>query len=195
MIKGALPERRRRSATSHGEALTDSLRTMAWRRYSEIRGRRLRPHEVLLERFAMSKVGYWFLLHVAPQIDTWVIPRTKGRLSSMGFNKIGTLSTVGAKSGQRRTQPLVMIEDGDGLLVIGSNYGRAKHPGWAHNLVADPQCDVVFRGPSRPYTANLLAGDERRDAWARAVDFYAGYTTYERTSAPRAIRVFRLSPV
>lgn len=142
----------------------------------------------------MSKLGYWFLLHVAPRIDKWVIPRTKGRLSSMGVNKVGTLTTIGAKSGQRRTQPLVMIPRGSDLLVIASNYGRPPHPSWAHNLLAEPRCEVTFRGPTMTYTATLLEGEERQRAWANAVDFYIGYATYEQTCAPREIRVFRLTP-
>jgi hypothetical protein len=98
------------------------------RRQSPIRGRRLRLDKALLERFAMSRAGFWFLLHVAPRIDKVVIPRTNGRLSSAGLNKVGLVITTGAKSGQQRTQPLVLIGDGDGLLAVGSNYGRATHP-------------------------------------------------------------------
>ena len=142
----------------------------------------------------MSRAGYWFLLHVAPRIDKFLIPRTKGRLSSTGLDKVGMVTTLGAKSGLRRAQPLVLIDDGDGLLAIGSNYGRAPHPAWSHNLLANPDCDVEFRGPSRPYRAELLEGDTREQAWTTAVDFYAGYERYRSTAAPREIRVFRLRP-
>ena len=86
-----------RRRVGYGAAMPSLLR------YSSYRGRRLRVDEALLEKFAMSRVGYWFLLKVAPWIDRAVIPRTGGRLSSMGVNKIGLLVTIGAKSGQRRT--------------------------------------------------------------------------------------------
>ena len=142
----------------------------------------------------MSKPGYLFLLRIAPRIDKWLIPRTEGRLSSMGRNKVGTLTTTGAKSGERRTQPLVMIQDGSDLLVIGSNYGRPPHPSWSANLLADPWCEVTFRAAPRQYKARLLESDERQRAWTVAVDFYNGYATYEKTCAPREIRVFRISP-
>ena len=42
----------------------------------------------------MSKPGYLFLLHVAPRIDKWLIPRTDGRLSSMGRNGVTISYTV-----------------------------------------------------------------------------------------------------
>ncbi|HZQ30257.1 MAG TPA: nitroreductase family deazaflavin-dependent oxidoreductase [Mycobacterium sp.] len=168
---------------------------MALRRESPIRGRRLRIHEALFERVAMSPAGLWYVLHVAPRIDKVVIPRTNGRLSSIGLDAVGLLTTTGAKSGQPRTQPVGLIDDGDGLLAIGSNYGRPDHPGWSANLLAHPECTVVFRGPARNYRAELLTGDERAKAWATAVDFYAGFERYRTSCAPREIRVFRLQPI
>ena len=142
----------------------------------------------------MSRAGYWFLLNVAPRIDKVIIPRTNGRLSSTGINKVGLVTTTGAKSGQPRTLPLVLVDDADGLLAIGSNYGRPSHPGWSANLLANPECTVEFGGPPRQYTAELLTGDARTAAWATAVDFYAGYNGYRASCAPREIRVFRLRP-
>jgi deazaflavin-dependent oxidoreductase (nitroreductase family) len=167
---------------------------MTLRRESPYRGRRLRVDEALFERFAMSRAGYWFVLRVAPHIDKAVIPRTSGRLSSIGVDKVGLVTTTGAKSGQARTQPLTLIDDGDGLLAIGSNYGRATHPAWSANLLAHPECTVEFRGPPTKYKAELLTGDARESAWATAVDYYAGYDSYRASCAPREIRVFRLRP-
>jgi deazaflavin-dependent oxidoreductase (nitroreductase family) len=167
---------------------------MALRRESPFRGRRLRLGEALLERFAASRAGYWYLLHVAPHIDRVVIPRTNGRLSSAGRDKVGLLTTTGAKSGQPRTQPITLIDDGDGLLAIGSNYGRAQHPGWSANLLAHPACTVEFRGPPTAHRATLLTGEERARIWTTVTDFYVGYELYRQRCAPREIRVFRLRP-
>lgn len=168
---------------------------MPWRRYSSLRSRRLRPHEVVLEKFAMSRAGLWHLTHVAPRFDKFVIPRTKGVVSAMGLNKVGILTSVGAKSGERRAQPLVMVPDASDLIVIGSNYGKPTHPSWSANLAANDSCDVTFRGPARPHRATLLIGEQREEAWAKAVDFYNGYAVYAEKCAPREIRIFRLSPV
>ena len=85
----------------------------------------------MIERAAMSPPGYRYLLNLAPRIDKVLIPRTHGRLSSVGFNKVGLVTTTGAKSGLPRTQPLTLIHDSDGLLAIGSNYGRPPHPAWS----------------------------------------------------------------
>ena len=164
-------------------------------RESPLRGRRLRIHESLMERALMSPVGYQFLLHVAPRIDRVLIPPTSGRLSSMGIGRVGLVTTTGAKSGLQRTHPLTLIKDSDGLLAIGSNYGRPKHPGWSANLLAHHDCTVEFMAPTAQYRAELLTGDARASAWATAADFYAGYESYRASCAPREIRVFRLRPV
>ena len=155
----------------------------------------MRVDEALFERFAMSRAGYLFMLHVAPTLDKVVIPRTKGRLSSAGIDKVGLVTSTGAKSGQPRTHPLALLDDGDGLLAIGSNYGRPNHPAWSANLLAHPDCTVEFIGPPRRYQAELLTGDARAAAWDAAVDFYAGYESYRASCAPREIRIFRLRPV
>ena len=113
----------------------------------------------------------------------------------MGRDKVGLVTTTGAKSGRPRPQPLALIDDGDGLLAIGSNYGGEKHPGWSANLLAHPDCTVELNGPPAPYRAELLAGDERAAAWSTANDVYAGYENYRLNCAPRQIRIFRLRPL
>ncbi|MEY2470146.1 MAG: hypothetical protein QOF21_2844 [Actinomycetota bacterium] len=142
----------------------------------------------------MSGAGYQFLLKVAPTIDKALIPRTKGRFSSTGKDKVGLVTTIGAKTGQPRTHPLVLIDQGDTLLAIASNYGRPPHTAWSHNLLANPECEVEFKGPRTPYRAELLTGEARDAAWKTAVDFYAGYARYKERCAPREIRIFRLRP-
>lgn len=155
----------------------------------------MRWDEALFERIAMSRAGYVLGARLAPPVDKTLIPRTNGRLSTMGVDKVGLVTSTGAKSGQPRTHPLALIDDGDGLLAIGSNYGREKHPAWSANLLAHPECTLEFKGPPRPYRAELVTGEERAKAWDTAVDAYAGYENYQARCAPREIRIFRLRPV
>ncbi|MCV7089550.1 nitroreductase family deazaflavin-dependent oxidoreductase [Mycobacterium interjectum] len=168
---------------------------MSLRRFSPYRGRRLRWDEAVFERMAMTRVGSLLGKFLAPRVDKVLIPRTNGHLSTMGVDKVGIVTTTGAKSGRARPQPLALIDDGNGLLAIGSNYGREKHPGWSANLLAHPECTIELNGPPAPYRAELLDGDERAAAWATAIDVYAGYEGYRRKCAPRQIRIFRFRPV
>ena len=91
---------------------------------------------------AMSRAGSYLGKFLAPRVDRFLIPRTNGHLSTMGQDKVGLVTTTGAKSGKAHPQPLALLDGGDGLLAIGSNYGREKHPGWSANLLAHPDCIV-----------------------------------------------------
>src|SRR5438094_3375685 len=56
----------------------------------------------------------------------------------MGFPVL-VLTTVGAKSGQERSTVLGGFPDGDNAwLIIASKGGSATHPGWFHNIAANP---------------------------------------------------------
>ena len=46
------------------------------------------------------------------------------------------LTTIGAKSGQRRTNPTMYLRDGDRLLVFASKSGAPTNPDWYYNLLA-----------------------------------------------------------
>lgn len=52
------------------------------------------------------------------------------------------LHTTGAKSGVRRANALVYAPDGGRYLVVPSNGGANRYPGWFHNLRNDPEVDI-----------------------------------------------------
>ena len=104
------------------------------------------------------------------------------------------LTTTGARSGAPRTQPVLGLPDGDGVVVIASNYGRPRHASWYHNLRAAPRARVATAGRRYEATASELSGPERDRYYDRAVEIYPGFRHYERWAAPRRIRVLRLSP-
>ncbi|MFJ9371291.1 nitroreductase/quinone reductase family protein [Nocardia sp. NPDC101769] len=60
--------------------------------------------------------------------------------------------TIGCKSGQRRTSPLVYLRDGDRLVVLGSNFGQDHRPAWTSKLLALPDAARTRRsgGISQP---------------------------------------------
>jgi deazaflavin-dependent oxidoreductase (nitroreductase family) len=167
---------------------------MAFRRYSNYLGRRARFDEALLEKLIMTKFGDWYTLRLQPHIDRVLLPRTQGRFSSLGPKRVGLLTTTGAKSGVRRTNPTLLIDFGDALFAVGSNYARPTHPSWSANLIANPDCEVEFLAPRAPYRAQLLTGEERDRAWEAIVDYSVAYQRYADRCAPRQIRVFRLTP-
>lgn len=106
------------------------------------------------------------------------------------------LLTVGARSAKTRETILGYFPDGnrdDSWLVVASNGGSARHPAWAHNLVANPQdVRVDFGEGELPVEAELLTGAERESAWSGVVELAPGYGKYSEQT-DRKIPIFRLT--
>lgn len=158
------------------------------------RRRQLNRFERALEGFARSKAGGWYFLNVAMRVDRVLLPLTGGRVSSSPGQPICLLETVGAKSGQVRRTPLLFIRDGERVVLIGSKAGAAKHPGWIHNMRANPRVKLLAPRRSGDYVAREAEGEERDRLWREAVDFYAGYDTYQGRAGNRRIPVVVLEP-
>ena len=101
------------------------------------------------------------------------------------------LTSRGAKSGKVRKTALMRVEHDGHYAVVASQGGAPEHPVWYHNLVADPHVELQD-GPERhDYTARELAGEEREQWWARAVEAFPNYAGYA-TKTDRLIPVFLL---
>ena len=103
------------------------------------------------------------------------------------------LTTTGAKSGLQRETPLATMPDGDAFYVVGSNFGREKHPAWTGNLIANPQARVTFRGRTIDVRARQLSDDEKAAVWPKLTKMWPTYDRYVERSG-RNLRVFRLEP-
>jgi deazaflavin-dependent oxidoreductase (nitroreductase family) len=158
------------------------------------RRRRLNPIERRIEDFARSKAGGWYFLNVAMRVDRVLLPLTRGRISSAPGQQVLLLETVGAKSGERRRTPLVYVTDDSHIVLIASKAGAKRHPAWFHNLRANPRVKVLAPGRSGEYNAREAEGEERARLWREAVDYYAGYDTYQDRAGSRRIPVVVLEP-
>jgi len=104
------------------------------------------------------------------------------------------LTTIGAKSGQRRHTILGALPDGDGAwLIAASAGGSVANPAWYHNLAAHPdQAQLMVGRDTHPVHATQLTGAERDGAWEKIVAAgprYAGYVA----KTDRVIPVIRLT--
>ena len=154
------------------------------------RRRQLRWYERPLEGFAKSRLGGWYFLNVAMPIDRRLLPLTKGRISSAPGQQVGLLRTIGAKSGEPRETPLLYLTDGDRIVLIASKAGAARNPAWLHNIRKNPNVTFLApRGRAGEYVAYEAEGPERERLWNEAVDYYAGYATYQGRAGAREIPV------
>ena len=107
------------------------------------------------------------------------------------------ITTLGARSGQQRTNPVARFEDGQGgWYVVASAGGAVQHPAWYHNLAAHPdQVWVEVGGTKRQVTVEQLSGDERSKVWQQVVvaqvPRFGGYPQ----KTDREIPVLRVTPV
>ena len=150
-----------------------------------------------LRRFAASGPGSWLFSRVLDPLDRLTFRVTKGRhlVSSMlSALPVAMVTTTGARSGRSRTVPLLAMPTDDGLVVIGSNYGRPKHPAWRHNLRANPEGEVDVEGRRWAFRAVEVEDERRERIWEQALRTYPGFSAYARRAAPRRISVFVLEP-
>lgn len=91
-----------------------------------------------------------------------------GRLGTRkGAIRFLLLHTTGARTGKARTLPLLCLADpvSGALVVVASNGGRDSHPGWLHNLRAQPQARVTLGRESWAVRAREAGEEERSRLW------------------------------
>src|SRR5262245_26793168 len=79
------------------------------------------------------------------------------------------LTTVGRRSGETRTSPLIYGTAGEAYVVIGSKGGADTQPGWYLNLRATPAVEVQVVGERFPARARVATGKEREQLWEQMV--------------------------
>jgi deazaflavin-dependent oxidoreductase (nitroreductase family) len=103
------------------------------------------------------------------------------------------LTATGAKSGQRRTTPVVYLPDGDRLVIFASKGGAPNNPGWYHNLRANPSATVEVGTDTVDVDAVVTEGDERDRLFRKQAALYPQFADYEKKTT-RQIPVIALQP-
>ena len=140
----------------------------------------------------------WVSARLMHHVDRQLFDLSNGRYTAvnllLGLPMV-TLTTVGAKSGVKRSVPLVGIPDGEKMVLIASNWGQKRHPAWYHNLSVNPRVTLRFNQEEFDYVAREAVGQEYDDYWAKAVAIYGGYQAYKARAGQRRIPVVVLEPV
>jgi deazaflavin-dependent oxidoreductase (nitroreductase family) len=122
----------------------------------------------------------------------WLYRSSGGRRgASMSGRKLILLTTVGKRSGQPRTVPVVPFIDGKEMYVMASMGGAPTDPAWYSNLVANPDVQVQLGAETWHARAVPLQGTERDRVWAKVVADMANFGEYQKKTS-RVIPVVRL---
>jgi deazaflavin-dependent oxidoreductase (nitroreductase family) len=131
-----------------------------------------------------------------PQADKFVLRMSRGQVTLAGVAAgipVLTITTTGARSGLRRTTPLLGVPFGTDIAIVGTNFGQPGTPGWYYNLRVQPHAEVTYRNKSVAATAREADADERQAILAQARKIYSGYEAYTRRITGRNIPVMILS--
>jgi deazaflavin-dependent oxidoreductase (nitroreductase family) len=137
----------------------------------------------------------WPILRHATKLHVLIYRATRGRIGHRfrGGPPMLLLDHVGARTGVRRTTPLVYVRDGENVVIIASKGGHPRHPAWFHNLKANPDASIQIGATRHAVRARVADPPERARLWPKAVEIYPGYEGYQERTA-REIPLVILEP-
>lgn len=128
-------------------------------------------------------------------VHQFVYVRSGGRIgASLAGRPMLLLHTTGAKTKQPRTAALLYVRDGEDYVVIASTGGADAHPGWYHNLRADPNVVIQVGPHAVEVVASTATGERRKRLWAEADRVNKGSYAKYQSRTDREIPVVVLSP-
>lgn len=104
---------------------------------------------------------------------------------------IVVITSVGAKSGHLRKNPVMRVERDGAYLAVASKGGADDNPSWFDNFVAHPEVELQDGPEPHTYSVRLLEGEERADWWEHAVATWPTYASYQEKT-DREIPLFLL---
>ncbi|ASU85375.1 nitroreductase family deazaflavin-dependent oxidoreductase [Nocardiopsis gilva YIM 90087] len=131
------------------------------------------------------------ILKVVSRVNTFAYRATDGYIGGKFPAHSGApdgipvclLTTRGRKSGRLRTTPLLYLSDstpeGERVILVASQGGRARNPMWFRNLLAEPTVVVQTGGRMRRMRARVADEQERAELWPRLVELYPDYDAYQ----------------
>jgi deazaflavin-dependent oxidoreductase (nitroreductase family) len=117
------------------------------------------------------------------------------RLTHSAYNKPLLLTTIGAKTGQKRTVVLPFFDVDGRIVVVGSRGGMPEDPFWARNMRVNPRIWIRIDRKLRDARAHLATGEERQHLWDAITAREKVYIAYQEKAKPyRELPFFVLTP-
>jgi deazaflavin-dependent oxidoreductase (nitroreductase family) len=118
-----------------------------------------------------------------------------GRSTGAGPSGLPTLllTCLGRTSGEQRTVPLVFLQDGEDMVIVGSLAGYDRHPAWYLNISANPQCWVQLDSRKMTAVARNATDEERQELWPKLTAIFPVWGYFQKQT-DRPFPVVILSP-
>jgi deazaflavin-dependent oxidoreductase (nitroreductase family) len=147
-------------------------------------------------RFANRRGLYMGRRATRPHVALYRISRGRlaNHLPGLPAARILLLDHTGAKTGLKRTSPVMYYRDGHRIAVAASQAGQPTHPAWFHNLKATPETTIQIGPETRPVRARVATDDERARLWPKFVAMCPDYEVWQQLANPRQIPVVILEP-
>jgi deazaflavin-dependent oxidoreductase (nitroreductase family) len=125
-----------------------------------------------------------------PSPEEWVRRQVEEYESSGGTSGVSikgvpvvVITSVGARSGKLRKNPVMRVEHGGSYVAVASKGGAPDHPAWYGNIKAHPLVELQDGTSKGDYRARELTGPERETWWDRAVAVWPDYANYQTKTA------------
>jgi deazaflavin-dependent oxidoreductase (nitroreductase family) len=153
-----------------------------------------------LQRVARNPTAYrWLVLGgwpLAEGLESLLRFASTGRVGVLDLTGLPNVqvTTSGRKTGLARTATVQYVPAEGGLIVVGSNWGRQRHPSWSANLKATERVTVRERGHRFTASVRLLTGEDRDKAWDTVLAHWPNYQIAQDRAGTRQFRLFLLTP-
>lgn len=103
------------------------------------------------------------------------------------------LTVIGRKTGEKRTTPLVFLQEGASMVVVASLAGYDEPPAWYLNLKANPNCWVQLDRKKMTAVARDATEAERKELWPKLDKIFPAWGYFQKQTT-RPFGIVYLTP-
>lgn len=131
------------------------------------------------------------LMHAANALNSGLYRASGGRLmGKLRGMPVLLITVAGRKTGIKRTNPVMYLEDDGRYVVTGSGAGSAADPQWFKNLRSTHEAEIEIGRRKLAVSVAVAAGEQRDILWNELVaraPFFADYQRKVERQIPMAI--------
>lgn len=148
-------------------------------------------------RIGSHRAAVWAVKNLVSPLDRFIVRVSRGRMPPPSSLAVPTLllTTVGRRSGQDRTIPLVYVREGDRYIVANARPAGERRNPWVLNLRAARSGRIKVRGETFRVSAEELDGHGIARWWPALLDVWPAFGEHFAATGERAVFVLeRVAP-